>query len=230
MTYLPYTNVSLCHIHSVPPLKATCITKSYPYYVIPRLPIYTSRIQEHRNDGYDQITERLFNEYSYPHLSLTSVSTPHRSYKQIGHVLDISRNTELRTVLVVVDAMWPMTIPLSTILQGLTIEVVFRLGRGRTRSGDKDMIDAVQYVRKHLTTLNNIGALQIEEVGASIDIPPGLLAWGRVVWFCFSSVHCYHNITAYESRQMEASNSQLVRQRIAPPPYNYLHMYPFRGT
>ncbi|KAK0185721.1 hypothetical protein F5146DRAFT_189844 [Armillaria mellea] len=44
------------------------------------------------------------------------------------HVLDVTRNTELRSVSVVVDAVypeWPMIIPFSTILQGLTIEVVF---------------------------------------------------------------------------------------------------------
>lgn len=132
-----------------------------------------------------------------------------------GHVLDISRNTELRRVYVVVDAMyleWPMTMPFSTVLQGLTIEVVFWPGSsvdeighlnwslldacvsqsmpslhninvklhatnahadqwtnqvctGRMRSGDKDMSDAVQYVREHLPTLNNMGALQVEEIG-----------------------------------------------------------------
>ncbi len=130
-----------------------------------------------------------------------------------GHVLDISRNTELRRVYVVVDAMyleWPMTMPFSTILQDLTIEVVFWPGSGvdeighlnwslldayvsqsmpslrninvrlhatnahadectnqvctaRMRSGD--MSDAVQYVREHLPTLNNMGALQVEEIG-----------------------------------------------------------------
>ncbi|KAK0459973.1 uncharacterized protein EV420DRAFT_1641322 [Desarmillaria tabescens] len=130
-----------------------------------------------------------------------------------AQALDISGNTKLRTVYLVVNAKypdWPMTIPFSTILQGLTIEAAFWPGRsaagierlnwssldayvsqrmpslcninvklhaankhaddctsrvctGRTRSGDKCMIDAVKYVHKHLPTLNNMGTLQIEE-------------------------------------------------------------------